>query len=230
MLIRDESIEGSPDSETPESKRVLEPLERISEILFGLIIVLTFTCTIKAKETGRGEVRAILIEALGCCLAWAIIDAVFYLLGCLSKRGRGYLLLEQLRSATDPVQARRTISVALPTLIAAHLPLEAFESLRHKLTQLTDLPTAPRLTKDDWLGALGVFLLACAAVFPLVIPFVFMSDLRLALYVSHGIVIVLLFLAGYALGRHSSRRPWRVAVAMVVLGCALIGVALLLGG
>jgi hypothetical protein len=51
------------------SKRVLDPHERISEVLFGLIMVLTFTGSISIAEAGREDIRAVLIAALGCNLA-----------------------------------------------------------------------------------------------------------------------------------------------------------------
>ena len=51
------------------SVRVLEPIERISEVLFGLIMVLTFTGSLSAAESGQAEVRAMLIGAIGCNLA-----------------------------------------------------------------------------------------------------------------------------------------------------------------
>ena len=57
------------------SKRVLEPIERVSEVLFGLIMVLTFTGSLSVAEAGREDVRTMLIGALGCNLAWGIIDA-----------------------------------------------------------------------------------------------------------------------------------------------------------
>jgi hypothetical protein len=34
-----------PAQSVERSPRVLEPMERISEVLFGLIMVLTFTCS-----------------------------------------------------------------------------------------------------------------------------------------------------------------------------------------
>ena len=58
------------------SKHVLEPIDRISEVLFGLIMVLTFTGSLSVAEADRGEVRTMLIGALGCNIAWGIIDAV----------------------------------------------------------------------------------------------------------------------------------------------------------
>ena len=50
----------------PSSNRVLDPLERFSEIVFGLIMVLSFTCAISVAEAGREDVRAMFIGAIGC--------------------------------------------------------------------------------------------------------------------------------------------------------------------
>jgi VIT1/CCC1 family predicted Fe2+/Mn2+ transporter len=96
--------------------------------------------------------------------------------------------------------------------------------------QLPEPPARPRLTAEDWKGALGVLLFASAAILPITIPFTFMSDARLALLVSHGIAILLLFLAGWALGRLTSEHPFRVGVSMVVFGSAMIVIAVVLGG
>lgn len=68
--------------------RVLDPVERVSEILFGLIMVLTFTGSISVAEAGREEVRTMLFGAIGCNLAWGIVDAVMYLLTSLVERQR----------------------------------------------------------------------------------------------------------------------------------------------
>jgi hypothetical protein len=63
------------------AKRVLDPSDRIAEVLFGLIMVLTFTGSLSIIEAGRDDVHAMLIGALGCNLAWGVIDGVFYLMG-----------------------------------------------------------------------------------------------------------------------------------------------------
>src|SRR6187402_1874867 len=70
------------------SKRVLDPIDRVSEVLFGLIMVLTFTGTLSVAEAGRTDVRAMLAGALGCNLAWGVIDAVLYLMGSLASKSR----------------------------------------------------------------------------------------------------------------------------------------------
>ena len=72
-------------------------MERISEVLFGLIMVLTFTCSFSVAGAGHEEVRTMLVGALGCNFAWGIIDAVFYLMGSFSVLGQGILKLRALR-------------------------------------------------------------------------------------------------------------------------------------
>src|SRR5258705_12908958 len=103
------------------SKRVLEPHERISEVLFGLIMVLTFTGSLSVAEAGREDVRTMLIGALGCNLAWGIIDGVLYLMGCLAEKGRSLMTYRAVRQATDPEKAHRLIAKALPSLVASIL-------------------------------------------------------------------------------------------------------------
>ena len=73
-----------PEVPAQSSRRPLEPMERISEVLFGLIMVLTYTCSFSVAGAGREEVRTMLVGALGCNLAWGMIDAVFYLMGSFS--------------------------------------------------------------------------------------------------------------------------------------------------
>src|SRR3954454_6514563 len=97
------STEGS-------SRRVLEPIERISEVLFGLIMVLTFTGSLSVAEAGRDDVRTMLIGAIGCNLAWGIIDAVLYLMGTLAESGRNLISLRTVRKAADPQLAQRLIA------------------------------------------------------------------------------------------------------------------------
>src|SRR5204862_4665006 len=104
---------------TRSSRRVLEPIDRVSEVLFGLIMVLTFTGSLSVAEAGREDVRTMLIGALGCNFAWGIIDGVLYLMGSLAEKGRKLAMLQGLRKATDPKKAQGLVADALPPLIAS---------------------------------------------------------------------------------------------------------------
>jgi VIT family len=214
----------------PSSKRVLEPIDRVSEVLFGLIMVLTFTGSLSIAEAGRDDVRTMLIGALGCNLAWGIIDGILYLMGCLAEKGRGLLTFRAVRKATDPQEAHRLIADALPPVVASVLGAVELESLHQRLKQLPEPPDHARLHKDDWLGATGVFLLVFLCTFPVVIPFLFMSHAGPAMRVSNAVAIVMLFLTGHAFGRMTGRHPWLVGISMVVLGLVLVGMTMALGG
>jgi hypothetical protein len=214
----------------PSTKRVLEPIERISEVLFGLIMVLTFTCSFSVAEAGRAETRTMLLAALGCNLAWGIIDAIMYLMGCLAERARLLGALRAVRTATDPQKGQGLIASALPPVVAASLETPELERIRQKLQQLPEPPTHPRLTKTDWLGAAGVFLLVVLSTFPVVLPFIFMQHVMRAQRVSNGIAIAMLFLTGYAFGRCTGYHPRTMGLVMVILGGALVGITIILGG
>jgi hypothetical protein len=211
-------------------RRPLEPLDRISEILFGLIMVLTVTSSFSVLGANRREVRNMLLAALGCNLAWGVIDAVFYLLQRFGEQGRGIVALRALRKTTDQVEACEIISETLPPFLASVLSPAEFEGIWQRLVNVSDAPTRPELSKGDWLAALGIFLLVFLSTFPVVIPFLFFKDAKLALQASNGVAIALLFICGYALGRHAGRRPWLTGLLMVLLGGGLVGIAMVLGG
>jgi hypothetical protein len=212
------------------TKRVLEPYDRVSEVLFGLIMVLTFTGSLSITQAGRDDIRSMLIGALGCNLAWGIIDGVLYLMGCLAEKGKGLLTLRAVRKATDPQKAQRLIAGALPPLVSSIVKPEEFETMRQRLRELPEPPDRARLGNDEWLGALGVFLLVFLSTFPVVIPFLFMKNAWLALRVSNAIAVAMLFLTGCAFGRITGRRPWVMGVALVILGAVLVGLTMALGG
>ena len=214
---------GSP------SRGVLDPVERTSEILFGLIMALTFTGSISVASSGRDEVREILVGAIGCNLAWGLVDAVMYLLTILVGRGRGLAIARAVRAASEPARARQVLAQALPEPFDRLLEESALETARAKLSA-SALPAGPRLALRDWLGALGVFLLVSLSTFPLVLPFLFVRPLPLALRVSNGVAIALLYSAGHVLGLHAGFGAVRTGLAMVAIGTLLVTVTIALGG
>jgi hypothetical protein len=209
--------------------RVLAPIDRISEVLFGLIMVLTFTGSLSIAEAGRDDVRAMLIGALGCNLAWGIIDAVLYLMESMAERGQNLALFRAI-GTVDAEKARGLIAGALPPLVASLMPPAEIDSLRERLARVAEPPAAARLRRDDYLGALAVFLLVFLSTFPVAVPFMLVSKTYTAMRVSNLVAVTLLFLTGWAFGRVSGRQPLLVAVGMVLLGVTLVGLTMALGG
>jgi VIT1/CCC1 family predicted Fe2+/Mn2+ transporter len=219
-----------PDDLIKSSKRILEPHERISEVLFGLIMVLTFTGSLSIATADRAEVRTMLIGALGCNLAWGIIDGILYLLGSLAEKGRNLAAYRALRKTADPETGQRIVANALPPLIASVVQPAELESIRQRLQQLPEPAERVHLSARDWLGALGVFLLVFLSTFPVAIPFIFMQSATSAMRVSNAVAVVMLFIVGAAYGRGVGRSPCGFGIAMVLLGAILVALTMVLGG
>jgi uncharacterized membrane protein len=110
------------------SRRVLDPVDRTSEVLFGLIMALTFTGTISVAEADREEVRSMLVAALTCNIAWGLVDGMMYVVtalvqrareagpGRIDPRPRAYLHADDFRGALGVflLVVIATIPVALP--------------------------------------------------------------------------------------------------------------------
>jgi hypothetical protein len=210
-------------------RRVLDPAERIAEVLFGLIMVLTFTGSLSVAEAGRDDVRAMLIGALGCNIAWGVIDGVLYMMGCLAEAGRTAASYDAVMHARDPEHAHRAIANLLPSLLAGTLDRDDLERVRRRVVQSAQ-PATATLSRSDWWGAAAVFLLVFLSTLPVAVPFMFIEESMLALRVSNGVAITMLFIAGVAYGRIVRRTPWIIGISMVALGSALVALTIALGG
>jgi VIT1/CCC1 family predicted Fe2+/Mn2+ transporter len=222
----------TPSSQEPRTspKRPLDPVDRVAEVLFGLIMVLTFTGSLSVAEAGRDDVRAMLVGALGCNLAWGIIDAILYLMGCLAERSRRLMTVRAVRAAESPERGRALLADALPSEIASIVEPAELEGIRARLARLPEPPARAHMAKDDWIGAAAVFLLVFLSTFPVVIPFIFMREATPALRVSNAVAVAMLFMTGYTYGRLTGYRPVRMGISMVVLGMVLVGITMALGG
>jgi VIT1/CCC1 family predicted Fe2+/Mn2+ transporter len=209
---------------------VLEPSERVSEVLFGLIMVLTFTGSLSVAEAGRDDVRTMLIGALGCNLAWGIIDGILYLMGCLAERGRNLATYSAVREARDPQRANRAIADALPAVISAVLTPAEIDSVRERLREVSVPSPRPRLSRADWRGAAGVFLLVFLSTLPVAVPFMVMRNTHAAMRTSNAIAVAMLFCTGAAYGRSIGRSPWGAGLFVVFLGSLLVALTIVLGG
>ena len=228
--VLESTVSHKSQSTTGSSRRVLQPIERISEVLFGLIMVLTITCSFSIAEANHKDVHTMLLGALGCNLAWGIIDGIMYLMACFNSRGQNIRALRAVRKAATSEEARRIFSDSLPPLVTSILSDAELESLRQKLKALPEPPERPQLTKEDWRGSIAVFLLVSLSTFPVVMPFVLISDAKLALRISNGIALSMLFATGYAFGRQVGNRPWRMGFWMIFVGTGLVAITMALGG
>ena len=212
------------------SARVLDPVERASEVLFGVLMVMTVTGSVSVAEHGAADTRSLLAAAIGGNVAWGIVDAVMYLMGNLTERARAFATLKNLRQAADLQRANELVLDALPPVVAGVMTPSEVGGIRERLLRLPDSNELVPLKRTDIAGALGVFLLVALSTVPLLIPFLVMSSTRAALRTSNSIGVAMLFGIGWSLGHYGGQSGWRIGLIMVGVGAALVAITMALGG
>ena len=211
-------------------KLLLNPLDRVSEILFGLIMALSFTCSIGISNRGPTEIRQLLIGAISCNLAWGIVDATMYLIGVLARKSRSNAILDVIQNSSQPAKAREYISDALPPVVASAIGTVGLEEIRNKLTRIPGMSTDVRLTFKDIKESIAIFFLIFISTFPVVIPFVFIHGTHLALRISNLVAIIMMFFCGWSVAKYVGYNKWKMSIAIVLIGMVLVGVTIALGG
>jgi VIT1/CCC1 family predicted Fe2+/Mn2+ transporter len=214
-------------------ERYLDPASRLGEVLFGLIMVLgaTLTAGLSVAE-GAAGVRQLLQAALGCNIAWGIIDGVMYVMNCMTVRAEKARLIEAIQHAPNAGAAldvvRDEIEPRFETLTAP----EHREALSRSILEYLAQGQAPktRITKEDMYGALLCFLLVFLSCLPAAVPFLIFHDPTRALRVSNGLLIAMLFVVGHQWAQYVHTNRLVTGLVMVSIGLALVGVAVALGG
>jgi hypothetical protein len=213
-----------------EAGSALDPISWISEVLFGLIMVLSFTGSISVASDGKAEIKDLLWAALGCNLAWGIIDAVFYIMSRLFEKGHGYLVIKKLKSITDKTEGRKLLTDELPPVFSVILKPDEVDQLQERLVKLEDVPKSALITWSDLRTAFIILLLVFTCTFPVALPFIFINDTALALRLSNGIALLILFIGGYVVGKYAGFRPVLSGLAILLLGIILVAITMALGG
>jgi len=200
------------------------------ELLFGLLMALSFTGALSVAEAGREDLRDMFIAALGCNLAWGFVDGFMYLIRTVVDRGRSMTLMRSVREAADAQAGRAVVEGSLSRVAAGLVSPAEIEAIRGRIVALPSVPARAGLNGSDLLAALAIFVLVVLATFPVVLPFAFMQDVGAAKNTSRIVAVVMLFLGGLALGRYAGYGSWRAGLAMTALGVVMVGVIKVLGG
>jgi VIT1/CCC1 family predicted Fe2+/Mn2+ transporter len=214
--------------------RYLDPASSLGEIMFGLIMTLTFTlgAGIIMEEEGREGAHELLIALVGCNIAWGVIDAAMYLVNELFARGKRRRIAHAVQSAVDEHGGVAVVADELDQ----YFEDVADEKERHALysrvaAKVRTAEIKPnRLTKADFMGAFWSFWLVVISSAPAAIPFLIVDDARLALRWSNGILLALLFIVGFNWARYTLGRPWVAGLIFLSGGIGLVLMAIALGG
>ncbi|WP_423193956.1 hypothetical protein [Cupriavidus sp. H18C2] len=207
----------------------LDVVDRVSEMCFGLYMALTFVGAVASASGGSDTPETMLRAALGCNLAWGLVDAIMYLVRTLAGRG----MLQKLAATVqdgNPATGIAAIRDALPPAMNPHIADDDLEPMRARLAAGATVATRPSLNLRDGLAAIRIFCIVVLSTFPVALPFVLLHDVGTALIVSRVLTLIMLFVGGAALGHYGGMNPWRAGFGMMALGVAVTAAVIALGG
>src|SRR5205809_2086094 len=102
-------------------------------------MALTFPCSIGIITKGNAQIRELLVGAIGCNMAWGLIDAAMYLTGVLARRNRNKMMFDSIQNPLQIQEARQHISDALPPMVASAIGAEGLEQIRNQLIKLPNV-------------------------------------------------------------------------------------------
>lgn len=221
--------------------RLLDPIDRLSESIFSILILLTFTLAFRIITLGADPhqpipstyINDLLIGAAGATLAWGIIDGIMYALMEMFARGERHRLLRQLQTVTGEEEGVQIVADELDHILE---PITGAEQRRalylDVLDHLRDGEAQPvGLTRADVAGGFGSVLVAVLAVLPSFVPLLlFYNNPALAIRASNAVSFVVLFIFGYQWGMHTGASPWKTGLLLAAIAAVMVLIAIPLGG
>ncbi len=221
--------------------RLLDPIDRLSETIFSILILLTFTLAFRIIKLGANSEQPIpstyivelLIGAAGATLAWGIIDGIMYALLSMFARGESHRLLQQLQTVTSEEEGIEIVADELDHILE---PITGAEQRRLLYQDVLEhlrggVPQPVRLSREDIAGGFGSVLVAVLAVLPSFVPLVlFFNHPSLAIRASNMVSFFMLFIAGYQWGKYTGSNALATGLLLAGIGAIMVLIAIPLGG
>lgn len=209
---------------------VLNPVDRIAEVLFGLIMVLSFTGAISASTDAREDVRELLWAALGCNVAWGLVDAIMYLMNVAIERGHAIMVIKKIRESKMPTEGGLILKEEIPPGIAGLMTNLELSELSSRLKNLPEPSKKHLITGTDLWAGVQIFMLVFFCTFPVAVPFGIIDNLEVAMRASNGVALLLLFIGGFLLAGYAGFRRGITAILYTLIGVLLVALTMALGG
>lgn len=221
--------------------RLLDPIDWLSEAIYSILIVLTFTLAFGIihpdDNLGQAVPAAVtdelLFAALGATVAWGMIDGIMYALLSLFERSERHRLLRQIGAAKTEEAGVQVIAEEFDYILEPIIEQdERYGLYGSMLAHLRISQVRPiGFKRKDFAGALGSLLVAVLAVLPSLVPLIVLREnYMLAIRTSNVVSFTMLFLAGYQWGKHTGTNPWTTGLLLSIVGALMVLIAIPLGG
>ncbi len=170
-----------------------------SEPMFGVIMVVCFTSVLRAyPNLAEKVIGTVLLSALFCCIAWGLVDGIFYAWEAHYELDKKKKLQARVRAASDPEKTRELVEDDLGDSIVDFMDeadKEQIYQIIEKKVHKVDLGGVS--IKEDVTTVLIAFGLVVGSSIIVMLPFLLFSPVMTALKISNVTGIFLLFFMGF---------------------------------
>jgi hypothetical protein len=162
-------------------------------------MVICFTSILRAyPNLAEKVIGTVLLSALFCCIAWGLVDGIFYAWEAHYELDRKKKLLALVQAPNDPKKAREVVEDHLRDTIVDLMDEKDKEQIYQIVEKNVSGVDLGRVgIKEDIVTILIAFGLVVGSSIIVMIPFLLFSPVMTALRISNVTGIFLLFFMGY---------------------------------
>jgi VIT1/CCC1 family predicted Fe2+/Mn2+ transporter len=139
-------------------------------------------------------------------------------------------VIKNIHASKNADEAGEILKDELSPAVASLMTTVELNELSSRLKKLPEPSKKNLLTLVDVWAGVQIFLLVFLCTFPVALPFGFFTDLAVAMRVSNGIALLLLFIGGFTLAGYAGFRRGLTAIAYTLIGVLLVSLTMALGG
>lgn len=205
-----------------------------AEVMYGIIITMTFTSMIRGFPDMPGFLAdRLILAAVLCCIAWGLADGFFYLWERSYLLRRQNRILDLSRSADGVAAARSSLGDELDDTILRTVPEKDRTHFYEKLVRyLSTVEGRQRILPHEAATIItGTLALSAGTALIIVSPFFAIPDERLALTISNLAGILILFSVGYFRARDRNFFPrMLIGTGSALVGIIIVAITVFIGG
>jgi len=170
-----------------------------SEPMFGVIMVVCFTSVLRAFPDATDKVvETILVSALFCCIAWGLVDGIFYAWEAHYLLDKKKKLQAWVQAPKDPKKGRELVEDDLGDTIVDLMDEKDKEQIYQIVEKnVPGVDLGHVSIKEDIITVAIAFGLVVGSSIIVILPFLWFSPVTTALKISNITGILLLFIMGY---------------------------------
>jgi hypothetical protein len=167
--------------------------------MFGVIMVVCFTCVLRAFPNAMDKViGTVLLTALFCCIAWGLVDGIFYAWEAHYELDKKKKIQAKVQAPSDPKDVRELVEDDLGDTIVDLMDEKDKEQIYQIVEKnVTKIDLGRVNIKEDLTTILIALGLVVGSSVIVMIPFLLFSPVTNALIISNITGILLLFIMGY---------------------------------